>query len=324
MSDGEAAAGGGDDGHLGAPIGRVMSEDDCRRRNSSLTYSARMAGQVLVATGGWSVTEWYPPGVEPRQRLPWLAERLDGVEIDPSFYALPAARTVEGWAQSTPEPFAFTAKLHRALSRHAAPLKSLPRDLRDGVETTERGRVVLTEALEAALCARTLETFEPLFAAGRLSCLLLQLTPAFNPSAHDLGELEPLVQALAPVPVAIEFRHRDWLRRRDETLAWFREAGAAFVSVDAPRTAAPVAMPPDDAVTREDLAYLRVHGRDAEKYLRGRSAAQRFDYAYPTAELRELAGRAQALAADAERVICVLSNGAHALESALELRELLR
>jgi uncharacterized protein YecE (DUF72 family) len=283
-----------------------------------------MAGQVVVATGGWSAAEWYPPGLPAGERLRSLAERLDAVEIDSSFYALPAARTVERWAKDTPERFTFTAKLHRALSRHAAPLKSLPTDLRDGVRETERGRVVLDDELEAALCARTLEVFEPLFAAGRLSCLLLQLTPAFNPADHRLTELEPLVQALAPVPVAIELRHRDWLQRRDATLGWFREVGAAFVSVDAPRTDAPVAMPPEDAVTRDDLAYLRAHGRNAEAYLRGRSAAERFDYAYSDAELRELAGRARKLAEDAERVVCVLSNGGHALESALALRERLR
>jgi uncharacterized protein YecE (DUF72 family) len=272
-----------------------------------------------VATGGWSVADWYAKGVEPRDRLAALAERLDAVEVDSSFYALPAASTVERWAQSTPERFTFTAKLHRALSRHAAPLKSLPADLRDGVRETERGRVVLDAGLEAALCERTLQVFEPLFAAGRLHCLLLQLTPAFNPSDHALAELEPLVQALAPVPVAIELRHRDWLHRRDETLGWFRDTGTAFVCVDAPRIDAPVAMPPEDAVTRDDLAYLRAHGRNAEGYLKGRSAAERFDYAYTDAELDELAGRARKL--DAERVVCVLSNGAHALDSALGLRE---
>jgi uncharacterized protein YecE (DUF72 family) len=273
----------------------------------------------VVATGGWSVADWYPKGVEARDRLAALAERLDAVEVDSSFYALPAARTVERWAAITPERFTFTAKLHRALSRHAAPLKSLPADLRDGVRETERGRVVLDERLELALCERTLQVFEPLFAAGRLSCLLLQLTPAFNPGEHALAELEPLVQALAPVPVAIELRHRDWLNRRDETLGWFRDVGAAFVSVDAPRTDAPVAMPPEDAVTRGDLAYLRAHGRNAEGYLKGRSAAERFDYAYTDGELDELAERARGL--DAERVVCVLSNGAHALDSALGLRE---
>ena len=280
-----------------------------------------MAGRVVVATGGWSAPEWYPRGTEPRDRLASLAERLDAVEIDSSFYALPAARTVERWAKITPHRFSFTAKLHRALSRHAAPLKSLPADLRDGVRVTDRGRVVLDSELEAALCARTLRVFEPLYAEGRLSCLLLQLTPAFQPGDHELAELEPLVQALAPVPVAIELRHKGWADRREQTLDWFREAGAAFVCVDAPRTDAPVAMPPVDAVTRSDLAYLRAHGRNAEGYLHGRSAAERFEYAYPRSELRQLADRARGLAEEAGRVECVLSNGAHALEAALGLRE---
>jgi uncharacterized protein YecE (DUF72 family) len=284
---------------------------------------APMAGRFIVATGGWSAPEWYPQGLPPRDRLQSLAERLEAVEVDSSFYALPAARTVERWAKLTPERFSFTAKLHRALSRHAAPLKSLPTDLRDGVALTDRGRVVLDEDLEAALCARTLAVFEPLYAAGRLTCFLLQLTPAFNPGEHRLAELEPLVQALAPVPVAIELRHRDWMNRRDATLGWFRDVGVAFVSVDAPATKAPTAMPRDDAVTRGDLAYLRAHGRNAEGYVRGRSAAERFDYAYTDAELRELAVRARALAEDAESVACVLSNGGHALDSALALRDLL-
>ena len=282
-----------------------------------------MAGRVVVATGGWSAPEWYPRGLPARERLPSLAERLEAVEIDSSFYALPAGRTVQRWATITPERFSFTAKLHRALSRHAAPLKSLPRDLRDGVRLTERGRVELDDELEAALCARTLEVFEPLFAAGRLGCLLLQLTPAFNPHAHRLAELEGLVQALAPVPLAIELRHRDWMQRRDATLGWFRDVGAAFVCVDAPATEAPVAMPREDAVTRGDLAYLRAHGRSAERYLHGRSAAQRFDYAYSDAELGELAERARTLADSAERVVCVLANAGQALASALALRELL-
>jgi uncharacterized protein YecE (DUF72 family) len=282
-----------------------------------------VAGRVVVATGGWSAPEWYPPGLPARDRLRWLAERLEAVEIDSSFYALPTARTVQRWEKITPQRFMFTAKLHRALSRHAAPLKSLPTDLRDGVRLTERGRVVLDEELEAALCARTLAVFEPLFESGRLGCFLLQLTPAFSPSEHRLAELEPLLQALAPVPLAIELRHRDWMDRRDATLGWFREVGAAFVSVDAPLTRSPVAMPRLDAVTRGDLAYLRAHGRNTEGYVRGRSAAERFNYAYSDAELRELAARAQALADGADRVAAVFANGGHALESALASRELL-
>src|SRR5215207_7366839 len=215
-----------------------------------------MAGEVVVATAGWSVPAWYPEGVEPRERLRALASLLDGVEVDSSFYALPSAQTVERWASITPEDFQFAVKVHRALSRHAAPLDSLPRDLRDGVEVSERGRLVLTDELQSELCARTLRVFEPLYAAGRLTCFVLQLTPAFAPGEHRLEELEPVVQDLAPMPVAIELRNRYWFDRQDRVLDWYGEAGAVFVAVDAPPGDAPMAMPAVDAVTRSDLAYL--------------------------------------------------------------------
>jgi uncharacterized protein YecE (DUF72 family) len=282
----------------------------------------RMAGRIVVATGGWSVPAWYPDGVEARDRLASLAERLEAVEVDSSFYALPARRTVQRWVSLTPASFSFTVKLHRALSRHAAPLKSLPGGLRDDVEVTDRGRVVLDDRLQEGLLRSTLDVFEPLHAAGRLSAFLLQLTPAFRPPDHELDELEPVVQGLAPVPVAIELRHRAWLGDRDATLGWFRDAGAAWVGVDAPRVDAPVAMPPVDAVTRHDVAFLRAHGRNAKGYLHGRSAAERFDHAYTKAELEELAGRARALAKEAERVEVVLSNGERALDSAQRVRAL--
>jgi uncharacterized protein YecE (DUF72 family) len=279
-----------------------------------------MAGRVVVATGGWSVASWYDADVKPRDRLQALAERLEAVEVDSSFYALPSRRTVARWAEITPDDFSFTVKLHGLLSRHAARLKMLPRDLRDDVRVTERGRVVLDARLEAAMCERTLEIFEPLFAAGRVTAFLLQLTPSFNPPKHQLEELEAVVQALAPVPVAIELRHRGWLGDLDATLAWFRAAGAAFVCVDAPDVDAPIAMPRVDAVTRGDVAYLRIHGRNADAYLRGRSAAARFAYRYSDDELRELADRASRLAEEADRVECVFSNGEDALDSAVRFR----
>ena len=218
---------------------------------------------------------------------------------------MPSASTVERWAEITPDGFTFAAKLHRALSRHAAPLDSLPRDLREDVEVTERGRIVLTDELQEALCDRTLKTFEPLI--GRLTCFVLQLTPAFAPGDHTLDELEPVVQALAPVPVAIELRHRDWLHRADRVLDWYREVGATFVCVDAPQNDAPMAVPALDAVTRSDLAYLRALGRDAK---------DRMTYRYTDDELEELAARGRTLADGAERVMVAFANGAYALEAA--------
>jgi hypothetical protein len=39
----------------------------------------------------------------------------------------------------TPPRFSFDVKLHRLLSRHAAPSSSLPSDLRSQVQLTEKG-----------------------------------------------------------------------------------------------------------------------------------------------------------------------------------------
>jgi uncharacterized protein YecE (DUF72 family) len=269
-----------------------------------------MPGELVVATAGWSVPTWYPDGVEPRERLRALAETLDAVEADSPFYALPSASTVERWAAITPERFRFAAKLHGALSRHAVEPKVLPRDLRDDVEVNERGRIVLDDALQAALCERTLSVFEPLYAAGRLVCFVLQLTPAFAPGEHALEELEPVVQGLAPVPVAIELRHRDWFHRHERVLDWYRDTGAAFVAVDAPQDGAPMAVPALDAVTRSDLAYFRALGRDARN---------RMEYRYSDAELDGLAGRVGALA-EADQVMVAFANGRHALDAAVSLR----
>jgi uncharacterized protein YecE (DUF72 family) len=278
---------------------------------------------VVVGTGGWSAEEWYPSGLAPRDRLSWYAERFEGVEVDSTFYALPGRRTVARWASITPPEFSFDIKLHRLLSRHAAPLSSLPTDLRPDVEVNERGRVVLQPELEEAMLRRTLEVTAPLHEAGKLNSFLLQLTPAFNPAGHQLDELVGVVQALAPVPVAIELRHRDWLRDPDATLGWFRDEGAAFVCVDAPDVDAPVVLPPFDAVARHDLAYLRAHGRNAKGYLRGRTAGERFAWEYSEEELEEIADRTRRLAREAETVRLMFANGGHALAAAQRMREIL-
>ncbi|UGS35687.1 DUF72 domain-containing protein [Capillimicrobium parvum] len=289
-------------------------------------------GAISVGTSSWAdpgfVEEWYPPGLPARERLPWYAQHFDAVEVNSTFYALPAPRTVARWAQCTGEGFTFDVKLHRLLSRHAAPPSSLPKDLRDDVAVTgKRPRVVLDAELEREMARRTLDAFEPLITAGRLTSLLLQLTPAFKPGAHQLAELEDLVDALTPLRLAIELRHPGWLDpgRVEATLAWFEHAGAAFVCVDAPQVKAPTALPPIDVVTRADLAYLRAHGRNAEGYTRGRSVAERFGYRYSDDELREIGQRARELAAEAAEVRLMFNNnrGSDAPVAAERMRELL-
>ncbi|HEY8638042.1 MAG TPA: DUF72 domain-containing protein [Solirubrobacteraceae bacterium] len=295
---------------------------------------AARKGVIRVGTSSWAdpgfVEEWYPRGLALRDQLPWYAERFEAVEVNSTFYAIPREQMVSRWAQVTPDGFTFDVKLHRLLSRHSADLKSLPPDLRDAAGTTGRGRVVLDERLEAAMAQQTLSALAPLVAAGKLASLLLQLSPAFRPGDHELRELEPLLGALAPHRVAIELRHRGWLDapdRLEETLGWYEQAGAAFVCVDMPqdRADAPTIVPAVDAVTSDDLAYLRAHGRNTEGYLKGKTVAERFGWEYSEDELHELAGRAQGLADLAQDVRIMFNNnrGADAPNSARRMREIL-
>jgi len=272
------------------------------------------ADRITVGTSSWAdpgfVKEWYPPRMPAKERLPWYAQRFDAVELNSSFYAVPDRNTVHGWVDATPKNFTFDVKAHRALSRHAAPLDSLPPDMRDGVKTNQCGRVLLTEELEEALARRLVEETAPLAQAGKLGAFLVQLTPAFAPNKNELTELDALVGALCSRPVAIELRHRGWVaeKRIDRTLSWFTERGVAFVCVDAPPGDHVPIMPPIDATTRDDLAYVRLHGRNTDGYMSGRSVAERFGWRYGDDELEEVAGRARALAESAGDVHVMFNN----------------
>jgi uncharacterized protein YecE (DUF72 family) len=274
---------------------------------------------IVVGTSSWSdpgfVEHWYPKGLPAKERLPFYAERFEAVELNSSFYAIPAPSTVEAWVKATPAGFRLDAKLHRLLSHHAAQLKELPKELRDRVETTERGRVKLDRPLVDEMVRRTAEAMKPLSDAGKLGSYLLQLTPAFDPRKNELDELLPVIDGLSPVPVAIEFRRRSWAssKRLESVLEWLSAHEAVFVCVDTPPGDHVPIFPPIDAVTNDSLAYMRCHGRNTEGYLHGRSVAERFDYDYPERELGEIAGRARQLAEEAENVHVMFNNNAREL-----------
>jgi uncharacterized protein YecE (DUF72 family) len=253
-----------------------------------------------------------------KERLPWYAQHFDMVELNSSFYAIPDRNTVHGWVVITPPGFTFDVKAHRALSRHSAPVESLPPELRDLHGTPE---------LERPLAERLVEETAPLRDAGRFGTYLLQLTPAFSPRKHELEELDALVGTLGPHGLAVELRNRNWVDddRRERTLDWFSDRGVAFVGVDAPPGDNFQIMPPIDAVTNPSIAYLRAHGRNTQGYLTGKSVAERFAWQYADEELEEIADRAKGMAEQAAEVHVAFNNnrGDDAPTAAQRFRSLL-
>jgi uncharacterized protein YecE (DUF72 family) len=99
----------------------------------------------------------------------------------------------------------------------------------------------------------------------------------------------------------------------------------AYVGVDAPPGDHIPIMPALDAVTADGLAYLRMHGRNTEGYLHGKSVAERFGWIYSDDELEEIAARARGLAEEAGEVHVMFNNNRDddAPSAATKLRALL-
>ncbi len=291
-----------------------------------------MSGRILVGTASWSdpgfVERWYPKKLPAGERLPWYAQHFDLVEINSTFYSAPEPRMVERWCAATPDDFTFDVKLHQLFSFHSTPVKLLPPDLKSRAEVDTKGKVEPTPDIQEALLKIFLGAAAVFRSAGKMGVLLLQLSPAFSPRKHELSELEPLMTALNGYELAIEFRNRNWVigDQLQSTIHFVRKHGAVFVNVDAPESDHFTVMRSDvDEVTNSNIAYLRLHGRNAKAYITGKTVAARFDYDYNKTEIIEVADRSRKLAREARDVHVIFNNNNldYAPRSALRLRKAL-
>jgi uncharacterized protein YecE (DUF72 family) len=289
-----------------------------------------VATEIRVGTASWTdpgfVADWYPPKLPASQRLRWYSDHFNFVEINSTFYAIPQAKMVERWCQETPDDFLFDVKLPKVLSRHAMEPKFLPPDLRSKL-TLVNGRIKLTPPTEKLIVQRFLREMQPLIKARKLGAFLLQLSPAFRPKSHQLTELDSLWEHFAGHDVAVELRNRDWVSgdQFDETIGYFKKSRTTLVLVDAPQSEHFTIMPGFDAVTNPKLGYLRLHGRNEQGYIKGRSVAERFDYDYSEQEVKEIAARIRALEKEIERLHVIANNNRsnYAPKLARRLQELL-
>ncbi len=286
------------------------------KANAKSQNSGRKADpKILVGTASWTdpgfVARWYPKGMRAGERLAWYAQHFELVEVNSTFYSVPDLRMVDRWCTNTPDAFTFDVKLHQLLSRHSTPAKLLPPELQSRAQTDSKGKAKLTPELEVALLEIFLRSMSILQGAGKLGVLLLQLSPAFSPRKHELEELGRLIEVLREHRLAIEFRNRNWAvgEQLRSTIDFLQRHRVIFVNVDAPVAEHFTIMPPDlDEVTNSQLAYLRLHGRNAEAYLKGKTVAARFDYDYNDREIAEVAERSKWFGAEAREVHVVFNN----------------
>jgi uncharacterized protein YecE (DUF72 family) len=274
-----------------------------------------MAAQIRVGTCSWADEAlskyFYPPGLPAGQRLAYYAEHFDTVELDSTYYRLPAESMAARWVEQTPEDFVMHVKAFGVMTRHPVKKEQLPPDLRDEAPVDERGRVDRPpREFRAEVFRRFRQELEPLRASGKLGGNLFQFPPYVVYKPASLDYLSWAREQMDDDEMLVEFRHRSWYEEnvRSEVLSFLEEQRMSLVVVDAPKVEAKNVPPTLLALTSPTL-YVRFHGRNAETWnVRGKSAAERFDYLYSEEELREWVDPLRELSAEAENAYVLFNN----------------
>ena len=291
---------------------------------------------IRIGTCSWADEAlskyFYPPKLPAKERLAWYAQFFDTVEVDSTYYRLPDESMVQGWAERTPPGFVMHVKAFGLMTRHPVKIEVLPEDLRAAMPVDERGRVDRPpRELRGEVVRRVLAALEPLRRAGKLGGILFQLPSYVVFKEASFEYLEWARDQLGADDMLVEPRHRSWFAEdiRAELLEWLEQRRMSWVTVDAPKVDA-ANVPATLVAVTSPLAYVRLHGRNAGTWnVRGGSAAERFDYLYSEAELREWVEPLRELAGESEQAYAFFNNNnqtdgvAQAPAGALLLRKLL-
>lgn len=187
--------------------------------------------RLFAGTSGFSYKEWkgifYPRDLADAAMLGFYAERLPAVEINNTFYRMPRAEVLAGWAGKVPDGFRFVLKASRRIT-HQQRLK----DADDSVAYLFK--------VAAAL-------------GPKLGPILFQLPPFLK---KDVGLLTDFLAALPSGRLAaFEFRNASWFD--DAVYDALRARNAALVGGDADKAEK---SPP--LVATADWGYLRLRAAD--------------------------------------------------------------
>ena len=211
---------------------------------------------VWIGTSGYSYQDWvgdfYPAGTRPERMLEHYARHFPLVELNFSFYRVPAPEMLRRHAEQTPPGFRFLVKLPQTVS-HEESARDIP-VFRKAVEELER--------------------------RGKLLGLLHQMPQKIHRSRRAERWLEKVAHELGDLRLAVEFRHRSWLR--PELTDWMGNLGLDLVSVDVPDVPA---LFPRGLLWSGSRVYVRLHSRDAGAWYT--EDTSRYDYLFGDDQLSD-------------------------------------
>lgn len=166
---------------------------------------AKRVERIFAGTSGWAYPSWkpgfYPKEVPARRFLQHYATRLNSVEVNYTFRALPTPAQLADWLAATPAGFRFSFKAPEGITHR--------KRLRD---------------CEGAVHG-FLQSIEPVREAGRLGLLLFQLPPNFKADLPRLEAFLNLPSMEHAGRISFEFRNEGWFT--PQCFALLRSRGAA-------------------------------------------------------------------------------------------------
>lgn len=243
--------------------------------------------KIKIGPAGWDYPDWdgiiYPAT---RKRsfdaLAYIASYFTLVEINSTFYRVPAAHVTRRWVERVADRphFTFTLKAHQSLTHR-------------GDDGTPAELVPLCHAID------------PIAESGRLGAVLLQFPWSFRFDDESRRHVEARIEELRPYPLALEVRHGSW--DTPDAATYLAGLGLTVCGIDQPVMGD--SLPPYRYRIGAAGAYFRFHGRNYQNWFAedaGRDA--RYDYLYKPEELSPWASVIQKAAAAASATHVVLNN----------------
>lgn len=191
---------------------------------------------VYIGTSGYIYEHWgcgifYPEDLPQNKRLEYYCRHLDSVELNVSFYRLPAVNAFKGWYKRTPRIFRFALKGSRYIT-HVKRLRA----------PTENLDIFFSRAKELK---------------EKLSVVLWQLAPQTKINLERLEHFVTVLKKKAPCRQVFEFRHPSWFCSSVYDI--LKNADMAICIADYPECSKNA---PDIA----SFLYLRRHGTGGQLY----------------------------------------------------------
>ena len=222
---------------------------------------------IQIGTAGYSYADWvgpfYPEGTKSTMMLEYYALYFSFVEVNSTYYHMPGLKLFEGMDKKTPPDFKFAVKLFGGFT-HART---------SGPEEAEKFKYSLA----------------PIVGNGKLACLLAQFPYSFHYNSENIDYLKRLKQNFQEHEICIEFRNREWIK--SDVFNMLKQENMGFVCVDEPGIRGLIN---NVIAVTSNVAYLRLHGRNQEKWYAG-EGSERYDYLYSGSELLEWVGRLREL-----------------------------